>query len=138
SSHRAELVRVLADALPPDALHLGRRCAAVEPDGDGVIVRFADGTQVRGDALIAADGIRSVVREQFFPGVTLRYSGATCYRGIADLDLPPDLAHVCWEVWGGEARLGFSAVGPGQVYWFAPVTAPADSSLPAGAALAEW
>ena len=37
--------------------------------------------------LVGADGIRSVVREQLFPGVPLRYSGQTCYRGIGDLEL---------------------------------------------------
>jgi 2-polyprenyl-6-methoxyphenol hydroxylase-like FAD-dependent oxidoreductase len=136
SVHRAELVRVLADALPPDALHLGKRGAGAEADGGGVTVRFADGTQARGDVLVAADGIHSAVRDQFFPKVALRYSGVTCYRGVADLDLPADLARTCWEVWGGAARIGFSAVGPGQVYWFAPVTAPAGSPLPAGADLA--
>ena len=39
-------------------------------------------------------------------------------------------------MWGGEARLGFASVGAGQVYWFAPVSAPPGSPLPAGPALA--
>jgi 2-polyprenyl-6-methoxyphenol hydroxylase-like FAD-dependent oxidoreductase len=51
------------------------------------------------------------------------------------MDLPADLARSCWEVWGGTARFGFHGVGPGQVYWFAPVAAPAGSPLPAGDAL---
>jgi 2-polyprenyl-6-methoxyphenol hydroxylase-like FAD-dependent oxidoreductase len=135
SIHRAALVRVLADALPPGALRLGKQCTGIEADGAGVAARFADGSQARGDLVVAADGIRSAVREQVFPGVPLRYSGVTCYRGIADMELPADLARVCWEVWGGAARFGFSAVGPRQVYWFAPVTAPADSPLPSGEAL---
>ena len=135
SIHRAALVRLLADALPPGALRLGQRCTGVEPDGTGVAARFADGGQARGDLVVAADGIRSAVREQVFPGVPLRYSGQTCYRGLAELELPADLAHVCWEVWGGPVRFGFSAVGPRQVYWFAPVTSPAESPLPSGEAL---
>jgi 2-polyprenyl-6-methoxyphenol hydroxylase-like FAD-dependent oxidoreductase len=136
SIHRAALVRVLAEALPPGALRFGHRCTGVEPDGAGVAARFTGGAQARGDLLVAADGIRSAVREQVFPGVPLRYSGLTCYRGIANLDLPADLARVCWEVWGGLARFGFSAIGPRQVYWFAPITAPADSPQPSGEALA--
>ena len=136
SIHRAELVRVLADALPPGALHLGKRCAGFAEDAGGVTARFEDGTQARGDLLVAADGIKSVVREGLFPGVRFRYAGQTCYRGVAEMELPPDLARVCREVWGGAARFGFSAVGPRQVYWFAPVTAPADSPAPAGAELA--
>lgn len=137
SIHRANLVRVLADALPADALHLGKRTTDFAEEGGRVAVRFEDGTQAEGELLVAADGIRSAVREHFFPGGRLRYSGQTCYRGVAGLDLPAALAHTCQEVWGGDARMGFSALGPGQVYWFAPVTAPAGSPLPTGAALGE-
>jgi 2-polyprenyl-6-methoxyphenol hydroxylase-like FAD-dependent oxidoreductase len=128
SIHRAMLVDVLAGALPPDALHLGRQCVGLEQNADGVTARFASGEQARGDVLIGADGIHSAVREKLFPGVKLRYSGQTCYRGIADMELPAGLARTCREVWGGKARFGFSAVGLRQVYWFAPVTAPAGSA----------
>src|SRR5207244_11166080 len=76
SIHRAALVRVLADALPPDTLQLGKRCAGFELDNSTVAVRFEDGTQARGDLLVAADGIRSVIREHLFPGVPLRYSAS--------------------------------------------------------------
>jgi 2-polyprenyl-6-methoxyphenol hydroxylase-like FAD-dependent oxidoreductase len=41
------------------------------------------------------------------------------------MELPAGLARTCREVWGGRARFGFSAVGPRQVYWFAPITATA-------------
>jgi len=125
SIHRAALVDVLAGALPPDALHLGRQCVGFEQNAGGVTARFGRDEQVRGDVLIGADGIHSAVREQLFPGVKLRYSGQTCYRGIAPMELPAGLARTCREVWGGKSRFGFSAVGPQQVYWFAPVTAPA-------------
>lgn len=139
SIHRAELVRVLAEALPADALQLGRRAVGIEQDASGATVRFADGGLARGDLLIGADGIRSTVREHLFPGVPLRYSGQTCFRGVADLELPAGIARTCWEIWGGEARIGFSAIGPRSVYWFAPLVSPADSPMPAplGAWLAE-
>ncbi|HEY2250366.1 MAG TPA: FAD-dependent monooxygenase [Planctomycetaceae bacterium] len=137
SIHRAVLVQLLADALPAGTLHLGKRCAGFEQDEREVRVRFADGTVVHGDVLIGADGIHSTIREQLFPVIPLRYSGQTCYRGIADWQLPPDLSRTCREIWGGANRIGFSAVGPGQLYWFAPQLAPANSPAPA-APLAEW
>lgn len=136
SIHRAALVQVLADALPPDALHLGRRCTGFAQDGAGVTARFEEGEPVRGDVLVGADGIRSVLREQLFPGVRLRFSGLTCYRGVVEMELPAGLARSCWEVWGGPARIGFSAVGPRQVYWFAPVLAPAGGEAASPAQLA--
>jgi 2-polyprenyl-6-methoxyphenol hydroxylase-like FAD-dependent oxidoreductase len=138
SIHRAALVDALAAAIGPDTLHLGKRCAGVEQDASGVTARFEDGTTARGDVLVAADGIKSTVRAQVFPPVRFRYGGHTCYRGIGALELPADICRVCWEVWGGAARFGFSPVGPGRVYWFAPVTAPADAPLPTGPALADY
>src|SRR5207247_1598754 len=64
-------------------------------------------------------------------------SGQTCFRGVASLTLPLDLCRTCWEIWGGHARIGFSAIGKDQVYWFAPIAAPAGPSLLTGSALAE-
>ncbi len=137
SIHRAELLRVLAESLPQGMLHLGKRFAGFSQDAAGVTVRFDDGTEVHGDVLVGADGIRSAVREQLFPGVPLRYSGQTCYRGIGDMELPAELARTCWEVWGGDHRFGFSAIGPRQAYWFAPITSPANSPMPEGS-LSAW
>jgi 2-polyprenyl-6-methoxyphenol hydroxylase-like FAD-dependent oxidoreductase len=136
SIHRADLVRELAAALPPEALHLGKKLSTFSADANGVAARFDDGSEARGDFLVGADGIRSAVREQLLGPVPLRYSGQTCYRGVASLALPPGLERTCWEVWGGASRVGFSAVGEAQVYWFAPFIAPANSPQPAGPALA--
>jgi 2-polyprenyl-6-methoxyphenol hydroxylase-like FAD-dependent oxidoreductase len=137
SIRRADLLRVLAEPLPKDVLHLGKRFTGFQQDTGGVTARFDDGTEVRGEVLVGADGIRSLVREQLFPGVPLRYSGQTCYRGVGDMELPADLTRTCWEVWGGDYRFGFSAIGQRQAYWFAPVTAPANSPMPEGS-LSAW
>ena len=122
---RSELVRALAEALPPGTLHLGRRLQEVDTTPDRVTASFQDGTAVAGDLLVGADGIRSAVRESILPGAAFRYSGQTCYRGICDVTLPARLAHMSVEVWGGRHRFGFLPVGTGQVYWFAPITYPA-------------
>jgi len=135
SIHRADLVRILADALPGPSIHLGKRMVGFTQDENGVSARFEDGTAAHGDLLVGADGIRSVVRETIFPGIPLRYSGQTCYRGVAAMELAPELTRTCLEVWGGPARMGFSAIGPGQIYWFAPVSAEVDTASSSGAAL---
>ena len=125
SIQRAALIGILAAALPVGALHLGKRFSRFESGPDQVAAYFEDGSQAAGDLLVGADGIHSVVREQLFPGVKLRYSGQTCYRGISAMTLPSALTNTCWEVWGGHYRFGFSSIGHGQVYWFAPVNAAA-------------
>jgi 2-polyprenyl-6-methoxyphenol hydroxylase-like FAD-dependent oxidoreductase len=130
SVHRAELHRVLADQLAPGTLHLGKRCVRVSQDERSATAHFEDGATANGGALVGADGIHSVVRKALFPEVALRDAGQVCYRGVASMELPADLARTCREVWGGAVRIGFSAVGPQAVYWFAPVAAPAETPMP--------
>src|SRR3954471_8893524 len=52
--HRADLVQILIDALPPDTIRLGVKCECddFQQDGTGVEVRLHSGEVVRGDALV--------------------------------------------------------------------------------------
>ena len=118
---RSELQRVLVAALEPGAIITNKRAASVEPRG---LIRFTDGTEVQADVVVGADGLRSAVRQAIEPS-ELRYSGQTCYRGIAELELPKELHAVCRETWGGAHRFGSSAVDASHVYWFAVTSAPA-------------
>jgi 2-polyprenyl-6-methoxyphenol hydroxylase-like FAD-dependent oxidoreductase len=122
---RSELQRILSATLQPGSLHLGKSLKYFEDRGPDVRAHFDDGTEARGRLLIGADGLRSAVRRQLFPHVSLRYSGQTCFRGLAAFRMPEELRQTAWEVWGGAARFGFSAVDPERVYWFAPLKAPA-------------
>lgn len=117
--HRGRLQRVLADHLPADAIHTGRACTGVEERDGRVLVRFADGDAAEAPLVIGADGLRSAVRRSIFPEIPLRYSGQTSWRGVATHSLPPELDGTGWEVWSAGARFGFSAIGHGEVYWYA-------------------
>ena len=121
---RADLVNILAKALAPQVLRLGSEFTHFSQESNQVRVHFKDGSEETADLLVGADGIHSRVREQLFPGVKLRYSGQTCFRGVSEFALPDGLASTCREIWGGRNRFGFSAVGPRQVYWFAPQLSP--------------
>ena len=120
SIQRAKLVEILAGALKPGVLHLGSQFTHFVQKQNQVHAHFENESEVTADLLVGADGIHSRVREQMFPGVLLRYSGQTCFRGISEIALPSHLAHTCKEIWGGKNRFGFSPVSPSQVYWFAP------------------
>src|SRR5258707_12011341 len=61
--HRADLIQLLFDAVPPQAKKLGARCVAVSQDKDGVEVTLQTGEKVLGDVLVGCDGIHSVVRK---------------------------------------------------------------------------
>jgi 2-polyprenyl-6-methoxyphenol hydroxylase-like FAD-dependent oxidoreductase len=124
SVHRAVFQRCLADHYGPGRIHFGRECAAVDEEGGRPRVTFADGTIVEADVVLGADGLRSRAREYVLPGVALRDSGQTCFRGVARLRLPDGEHDVCREVWGDRHRFGYSAVDAEHVYWFAPVSQP--------------
>jgi FAD-dependent urate hydroxylase len=58
--HRADLQRELAAAA--GEVRLGAEITAVEQHDDGVVARDADGSEARGDLLVGADGLNSVIR----------------------------------------------------------------------------
>ncbi len=85
SIHRGTLQMGLLAAVQarlPGALRCGRRAVAVETVGDMARLAFADGDVVEAEAVIAADGIHSPIRAQFFPdeGPPV-YSGVNMWRG---------------------------------------------------------
>lgn len=47
-------------------LVLNRRVAAIDHDEKGVTVRCEDGTEHRGDVVVGADGVHSVVRHEMW------------------------------------------------------------------------
>ena len=65
-AHRAELLEMLGGHVDRGRVRLAHRCVAVSQDSNGVTARFENGETVRADALIGADGLRSIVRRQLF------------------------------------------------------------------------
>ncbi len=76
------MYRTLLSGLGPDRYILGREMTSFASDEDGVSVRFADGSEVRADLLVCADGISSSSRSLLLPEVTPRYAGYVGWRGV--------------------------------------------------------
>jgi 2-polyprenyl-6-methoxyphenol hydroxylase-like FAD-dependent oxidoreductase len=115
---RSELHDVLAGALPDGVLRLGHELQDFSQDAAGVTARFADGHEARGDLLIAADGLRSKVRQAVLGDGPPRYAGYCGWLGVAPFshpELPPGLVI---ESWGRGSRFGALHCGGGHVYWF--------------------
>ena len=93
--HRADLHDVLAARareLDPGVVRLNRRVAGVVESADGVELRFADGGSARGDLLIGADGLKSVVRGQIVGDGQATYTGDVAWRIVVPTErLPPNL-----------------------------------------------
>ncbi|QGZ57489.1 alpha/beta hydrolase fold domain-containing protein [Paraburkholderia acidiphila] len=60
--HRADLIDLLAKALPPGVVRLGAECESVSQDEESAWVTLKNGEVIRGDVVIGADGIHSAVR----------------------------------------------------------------------------
>jgi salicylate hydroxylase len=90
--HRADLHDALAAAVranDPAAIQLDKRCQALVQDATGVNVEFVDGTTRRFDALVGADGSRSIVRQKIFGALEPQYTGYIAWRGIVPMELVP-------------------------------------------------
>ena len=118
--HRAELHRVLALALPAETLRLGMKCNDVEQDADKVTIHLANGKTDQADCVIAADGLRSTVRQQLFSETRLYYDNRTSWRGVAETQgaVSPGIVY---QTWGRGHRFGYTCVDRNHVYWFAVV-----------------
>lgn len=88
----ARFFRPLRAMIPEANYHFGVAATGVEQDADGVTAVFSDGSRLKADLLIAADGIRSTVRSQMMPSIQPRYAGYVAWRGQVDeREIPPDL-----------------------------------------------
>ncbi|HEY3542379.1 MAG TPA: FAD-dependent monooxygenase [Gaiellaceae bacterium] len=122
---RPDLQRVLVDALPPGVLRLGARVVAADDEG----VTLDGGERFRADGVVAADGIRSPLRQQLIGVEEPVFSGTVVYRGVIPREragnLHPDRTN---RYWIGPYRHGVS-------YW---ISGGALLALNLGVQRADW
>jgi len=98
----ANVYRPLKERFPAQRYHFGKSFEELDQRGSEVVARFSDGSQAAGELLIGADGLRSAVRGQLFPGLEPAYAGYVAWRALIDEHaLPAELRR----------RLG-------NIYWF--------------------
>lgn len=101
------------------------RLAQVEEHPDHVIAHFVDGSTARGDVLLGADGVGSIVRTTIDPDAPAPApSGLISVGGFARV---PGLAPTPGEqymVFGAKSFFGYLVRDDGTAYWFANVTEP--------------
>jgi salicylate hydroxylase len=116
--YRAELLDLLAAAVPADLIHLDHRCVDIRQYSDRVEVKFHNGETAEAHLVVGADGIHSTVRELILGAESPRFSGHVAYRGLVPAER---LAHLRLEVnssswWGPGHHFVHYFVGAGARY----------------------
>ncbi len=123
--------RLLRDAFPAERYRRGRAVVAVEMRPGIAVAAFADGTSAEAELVVAADGIRSTVRQQLLPDLLPRYAGYVAWRALVPEGVLP--AEIQREVF---PYMGF-CLPPGEQFLTYPVAGP-DNDLRPGHRRLTW
>ena len=108
-AHRADLLAMLLQALPPRQLKLDRRCVAIEQDAREARLTFesrhGSTTNIVADVVIGADGIHSAVRPAVAREAEARFSGLCAFRCLVPAAQAPGMAlRPVQSLWLGPGR----------------------------------
>ena len=106
--HRADIHTLLAAKvreLKRNAIQLDCRVVGFEESDDDVKLRLADGTIVRGDLLVGADGLKSIICQQLNGSIPATYTGDAAWRITVPVErLPRNFMEQVMMVWMGPGR----------------------------------
>lgn len=118
--HRADIHTSILEGVEKSPLitfHTSTRVDKIEQEEGSVTAIDQHGNSFTADALVAADGVRSLIREQLF-GDPPRVSGHVVYRAVVPVeDMPKDLQMNAPVVWAGpDCHLVHYPLRDGQQY----------------------
>lgn len=106
--HRADYIEVLKQALikrAPKALRLGATVTEFLQQERGITLILEDGSEVSGDILIGADGIKSKIRENLFGADKARFTGNVAWRAVVPMErLQSHIPNPTACAWMGRGR----------------------------------
>jgi 2-polyprenyl-6-methoxyphenol hydroxylase-like FAD-dependent oxidoreductase len=120
---RAELHRILTNQLTRFRLsaELGTTVRRLKPIGDSVEIELSNGSIENFDLVVAADGLRSQIRQLAGFDVRPRYSGLGVWRSVHDR--PADLRDKIMMMGPGK-RFGIMPISADKLYTFGTIVEP--------------
>ena len=124
--HRGDFHGVLRDAvlaLKPDAIHLGHLARGFTDSHGGVTLHFSGKPDAQGDAIVAADGVHSRLREAAGVPAKTAFLGIMAWRGLVPAErLSPEQRTPVGTNWVGPgAHVITYPVRGGELYNFVGV-----------------
>ncbi len=128
--HRGDLHEALADLVPTSKLRLGYKLKSVDQDGSKVRLSFENGEVASVDALVAADGVHSLVRDYVSGPEQPKFTGRVAYRTTFPVSLLGDVdigaSRTKW--WGADRHIViyFTTAARDEVYFTTSTPEKAD------------
>ncbi|CAK7331785.1 unnamed protein product [Dovyalis caffra] len=127
---RMALQDILLNAVGLDIVSNKSKVVDFVQDSNKVTVILQDGQHYDGDVLVGADGIWSKVRSKLFGQEDAKYSGYTCYSGLANF-VPSYIDNIGYRVFiGFNQYFVASDVGNGKMQWYAFHKEPPNNTDP--------
>ena len=141
--HRADLHAAIAGLVPSDSVQLNMKLKHFDPQPGGVDLHFSNGAVIKADAVIGADGVHSLIREQMLGPEQPRFTGKVAYRttfpasrikGVTMAPVRtkwwgPDRHMVVYFVTRNRDELYFVTSVPEQAEWITPESWSAKGDL---------
>src|SRR5262249_53459927 len=89
TAHRADLHRLLREALPDDTITLGARCTGAAWRDGCATATVDDGCTTEADGIIGADGLNSEVRASLFGEKSARWTQQMAWRCMVPIEHVP-------------------------------------------------
>ncbi len=119
--HRGDLHAALASAVPADIINLAHRLVGLTQRGDGAVdLEFENGQKTSFDAVIAADGVHSLVKKTLFGHDEPNFTGRIAYRTVFPASLLDNYPiDDCTKWWGPDRHIVIYYVKPdrSEVYF---------------------
>ena len=112
-AHRGDLHAALASTVPEECVRLNHKLAGLDETADGVRLTFADGATAVADAVVAADGVHSAVRDILFDTAPVNFTGRIAYRTTYPASLlNGEKIDDCTKWWGEDRHIVIYYVKP--------------------------